>query len=218
MRESAPLSVICTRDILLMEAAIVPAMKKTAFLLTVLILTAGSAFAGSGEFGVIFGGSKRVTDDDPAATGAELVDEGFSLSNDTVDLYYAIEIDPSTYFKIRAGRINGPIGFKEVELRGPETVEVRRDVEGEVQHVEGIVEYRFDEPFGSTGLFAGIGAYRHEAEGFKSATDYGFVVGLNGDFPLSRRYGVIVDAAYHFTKHDFEPRYLTIGAGLRIAF
>lgn len=193
-------------------------MKKTAFLIAFLVISATSAAAQSTEFGVIFGGSKRVTESDTPASGTELLSEGFTFSNSSVDLYYAFELDPNTYFKVRVGRIEGPIGFREVEVRGVQEVAVRRDVEGEVQHVEGLVEYRFDEAFGSTGLYAGIGAYRHEAPGFSSATDYGFAVGVNGDFPINRRYGVIVDASYHYTKHDFSPRYLTIGAGLRIAF
>lgn len=193
-------------------------MKKTVFLLAILLVGATSASAQSTEFGVIFGGSKRLTEADAPANGTELISEGFSLSNSSVDLYYAFELDPNTYFKVRVGRIESAIGFREVERRGVQEVTVRRDVEGEVQHAAGLVEYRFDEAFGSTGLYAGIGVYRHEADGFASSTDYGFAVGVNGDFPLSRRYGVIVDASYHYTKHDFSPRYLTIGAGLRIGF
>ena len=193
-------------------------MKKTAFLVAFLIITATSAAAQSTEFGVIFGGSKRVTESDTAANGTELINEGFSFSNNSVDLYYAFELDPNTYFKLRVGRIETPIGFQEIEIRGTQEVTVRRDVEGEVQHAGGLIEYRFDEAFGSTGLYAGIGVYRHEAAGFNSATDYGFAVGVNGDFPINRRYGVILDASYHLTKHELSPRYLTIGAGLRIAF
>jgi len=35
---------------------------------------------------------------------------------------------------------------------------------------------------------------------------------------LSRRYGVILEATYHFIKADFNPRIFTLGAGLRIGF
>ena len=193
-------------------------MKKTTVFLVGLLFCAGSAAAQSNEFGVIFSGSKRSIDSVEPASGTELLDDGFSFSNSAIDLYYGFELDRATYFKIRGGRIETPVSFREVEVRGPSEVEVRRDVEGEVQHVEGVVEYRFSEPFGSTGLFAGVGAYRQEAEGVSSTLDYGFVLGVTADFPLSRRYGVLVDAAYHLTQADFGPRYLTIGAGLRIAF
>ena len=193
-------------------------MTKTFVFFAGFLLCAASAAAQSNEFGVIFGGTKRSIDSVEPASGTELLDDGFSLSNGSVDLYYGFELDPRTWFKIRLGRMEVPVSFREVEVRGPSEVEVRRDFEGEVQHVEGVVEYRFSEPFGSTGLYAGVGAYRQEAEDVSSTLDYGFVFGVTGDFPLSRRYGVLIDAAYHATRADFGPRYLTIGAGLRIAF
>lgn len=189
-------------------------MRKSVFLLAVSFVFASSLTAQMTEFGVIFGGSKRVIGRHAPSPGTGLRDDSFTFSNSAIDLYYAVQVDPGTMFKIKLGRIEGPIGFREEFLEQ----EARRDVEGEVQHLEGLIEYRFSEPFGSAGLFAGVGLYRHEAEGFRSQTDYGFAVGVTADFPLSRRYGVILDGTYHFTKHDFDPRYLTIGAGLRLGF
>ncbi len=186
-------------------------MRKTAFLLAISLLCAVPLAAQTTEFGVIFGGSKRVIEHATSAAGTELISEGFSFSNNSVDLYYAFQVDPGSFFKVRVGRIEGPVAFREAGGG-------RHDVRGEVQHVEGVVEYRFSEAFGSTGLYAGVGAYRTEASGMESTTDYGFPIGVTADFPLSRRYGVIVDASFHFTKADFNPRYLTLGAGLRIAF
>ncbi len=193
-------------------------MRKFAFLLAVSVLTASPALAQSTEFGVLFGGSKRIVSNDEAPTGGKLVNQSFSFSNSTVDLYYAVEVDPGTFFRVNVGRMNTPVGFLEREVRNGETIDVRRDVDGEVQHAEGIIEYRFSEPFGSTALFAGVGVYRHSAEGRSSNTDYGFAGGVTADFPLSRRYGVIAAATYHQTYHEFRPRYLTISGGLRFAF
>lgn len=195
---------------------ILPAMRKTAFLLAILLIGALPAAAQTTEFGVLFGGSKRVTDDE--LVGPDPINDGFSFSNNSFELYYALQIDPGTMFKIKAGRIEGPVGFPGTAIVDGETRTVRVDAEGEVQHIEGLIEYRFSEPFGSAGLFAGIGAYRHEAPGFDSATDYGFAVGVTADFPLTRRYGVILDGTYHFTKHEFSPRYLTVSGGLRFGF
>lgn len=193
-------------------------MKKTALLIAISVIAAVPAFGQSTEFGVLFGGSKRILARGLAAGGTTLSSPGFSFSNSAVDFFYSVEVDPGTMFKINVGRLEGPIGFQEREVRGDKVVTVRRDVDGEVQHAEGLIEYRFSEPFGSTGLFAGIGVYRHGAEGFSSKTDYGFAGGLTGDFPLSRRYGVIVNATYHQTYHDFRPRYLTVSGGLRFGF
>jgi hypothetical protein len=60
--------------------------------------------------------------------------------------------------------------------------------------------------------------YRQGAEGFESTTNFGFNAGVNADFPITRRYGVVVEAAYHWNRAEFQPRYLTLGGGLRVSF
>lgn len=195
------------------SSLILPAMKKTAILLAVLVLGALPAAAQSTEFGVLFGGSARSTD---SSTVEENLDDDFSLSRNSVEFYYGVEIDPGTMFKLRVGRIETPVGVPTIEG-------ARRDVEGEVEHLDAIAEYRFSEPFGSAGLFAGIGLYRQTGTvgtGLEevSETDYGFLAGVNADFPLSKRYGIIVDATHHWTKLPFKPRFLTVSGGLRLRF
>lgn len=190
-------------------------MNRNALVFAISIVCAAPLAAQTTEFGVIFGGSKRIVERIAPPPGETLLDEGFSLENSTVDLYYAVQLEPGTLFKLRVGRIETPVAFR---TRFGEGAIVRQDREGEVQYAAGIIEYRFSEAFGSTGLFAGVGMYRQVADGFDATTDYGFPVGVNADFPLSRRYGVILDATYHFTKSDFDPRYFTLGAGLRIGF
>lgn len=197
---------------------IVPAMKKTAVLLVFSLILTAPVFAQSTEFGVLFGGSKRVIKDVQPAAGTSLLDDGFKLSNSSVDLYYAVQVDPGTMFKLRVGRINGPVAVRQVESVNGGSIDVRRDVDGEVQHAEGLVEYRFDEPFGSTGLYAGIGAYRTVADGSDSKVDFGIPIGINADFPITRRYGVVLDACYHMTQAEFRPKYVTLSGGLRIQF
>jgi hypothetical protein len=190
-------------------------MKRIAFLFAFSIVCALSVSAQTTEFGVIFGGSKRVIERESPPPGEVLLDDNFSLENSSIDLYYAVQIEPATMFKVRVGRINGPVSFR---TQFGDGAFVRQDRDGEVQHAEGVVEYRFSEPFGSAGLFAGVGVYRQLADGFDSTIDYGFPVGVTADFPLSRRYGVILEATYHFIKADFNPRIFTLGAGLRIGF
>lgn len=197
---------------------IVPVMRKAAFTVAFSLIIAAPMAAQTTEFGVLFGGSKRVAKHNQAASGTQLLNSGFSFSNSAVDIYYAMQVDPGTMFKIQVGRIDGPVGFAQTEQINGQTVKVRRDVEGQVQHAEGLIEYRFSEPFGSTGLFAGVGMYRHTASGFSSTIDYGFPVGVTADFPITRTYGFIAAATYHFTNADFRPRYLTGTAGFRIGF
>jgi len=205
-----------------MPSRIVPRMKKLAIAIALLTLGTAPGFAQSTEFGVLFGGSRRFVESahaDPAPPATRFDKDSFSFSNSSIDLYYAVEVDPGTLFKVRVGRINTPVAF-DVTPAGTaaDAPRIREDVDGQVEHVEGVVEYRFSEAFGSTGLYAGAGLYRSEAEGHNTRSDYGFLGGLTADFPLSRRYGIIADAAYHWTRGDFRARYVTVGAGLRFSF
>ncbi|HEU4522501.1 MAG TPA: hypothetical protein VFT12_10885, partial [Thermoanaerobaculia bacterium] len=183
------------------------------------VLFAGAAplAAQSTEFGVLFGGSSRSVDEG-VAEGPEL-DDNFSFSRSSIDFYYGIELDPGTMFKIRAGRIDTPISIPTIEG-------ARVDFDGQVQHLDAVAEYRFSEPFGTAGLFAGVGLYRQVAGGDNlipdsidgSEVDYGFLAGVNTDFPLSRRYGVVLEATHYWTRLPFNPRFLTVSGGLRIRF
>ena len=196
--------------------AIVARMKKAAFIVVLLLVSALPAVAqtSSAEFGILFGGTHRIASrtDLPETVS---VDEDWSFSKSSIDIYYGVEIEPGSMFKIKGGRIEAPVSFKE----GPDDdpVQVVYD-DGKVEHIEGVVEYRFSEAFGSTALFGGAGLYRHSAEGAESATGYGFNVGVNADFPLSRRYGIKLEGTYHWVSHDYRPRYITVSGGLRIAF
>ena len=192
---------------------IVGRMKKTAFLLALILLSAVPTFAQSSEFGVLVGATRRVIGDDDTLGGAAL-DDKFELSNTSIELFYAFELDRGTYFKIKAGRLEAPVAFG----IGPDDDRARVDAEGEIQHVDGVVEYRFNEPYGSTGFFVGAGLYRQKADTFDTETDFGFSGGINADFPLSSRYGVITEAAFHWTSFEFNPRYVTVSAGLRMKF
>ena len=141
---------------------IVPAMKRASFLVVLSLVAAAPLAAQTTEFGVLFGGSKRVIRHVDAVPGESLINKNFSFSNSAVDVYYAVQVDPGTMFKLQVGRIDTPVAFAVPQPGGGNA---RRDVEGQVQHVEGIVEYRFSEPAGSTGLFAGVGMYRTTASG-----------------------------------------------------
>jgi hypothetical protein len=186
------------------------------FLLALIVAGALPALAQSGELGIIVGGSRRFVDGADKEDGVEFIESNFSFSENSFDLFWAIPVDGDTRFKLKAGRIESPVSFA-YELPGDSTV-YRRDVEGEVQHVEAGVEYRFSEVFGSTALFAGLGLYRQTGPDFDSTTNAGASFGVNADFPLTRRYGIVVDGTYHWVRADFQPRYLTLGAGLRISF
>ena len=191
-------------------------MKRTPLLLVVLTLWSALPLAAqSTEFGVLLGGSRRFAEGAPRE--GEVFDDGtFSFSNSVVDLYWSRDLDDDTRLKFKAGRIETvvPIVFT---VPGDDEL-YRRDVDGEVQHIEANIEYRFSEIFGSTAIFGGLGFYRQSPDEGDSANSWGANFGINADFPLSRRYGIVTEATYHWVRDEFNPRYLTLTGGLRIAF
>jgi hypothetical protein len=185
-------------------------MKKAALFLALFALAAAPAFAQSSEFGFLLGGSKRLNDL-PGAKGNPGVND-FKFSNSVKEAFYAVQLDPGTMFKIKVGQITAPLAVKD---SSGSRVDAGK---GNIDHVDALVDYQFPEPWGSTGLFGGIGMYRQSVTGYQDETNFGLSGGVNGDFPLSRRYGVIVEAAYHWLHMDARPRYLTLSGGLRISF
>jgi len=184
-------------------------MKKT-LLLLILAMSALPAAAQYSEFGFLIGGSKRLISHSDEEQGIGVSDD-FKFDNSVKELYYSVKLDEYSRFKIKLGQITAPGAF---QVNGARVDVAKADVD----HIDGIVDYRFSEPFGSTGLFAGAGLYRIDAPDQKEETNYGFSGGVNGDFPMSRRYGIVVEAAYHWVNFHYKPRYITLAAGLRISF
>ena len=193
--------------------------------LLLLMLFATPAFAQTSEFGILLGGSKRLISHSDQAAGLG-VSDNFRFSNSVREIFYAVQLDPGTNFKIKAGQIEGPVAFQYTTSTGTARTD---SAKGTVEHVDGLVDYRFSEVFGSSGLFAGVGLYRQrgtitdqavpvEQRGTQTEINYGFQGGVNGDFPLTRRVGFIAEVAYHWINYHYKPRYVTLTGGLRLSF
>ena len=204
---------------------IVTAMRNTAFLLAFFLLSAAPAVAQTSQIGFLIGGSKRLISHSDQAAGLGISDN-FKFSNSDREVFYAVQLDPGTFFKVRAGQIEGPLAFQ--FINGDK--KARTDIpKGKVEHIDAVVDYRFSEPFGTTGLFAGLGLYRQtgtltdaavpvEQRGRTSETNYGALGGVNGDFPITRRTGFIAELTYHWINYNYKVRYLTLAGGLRFSF
>jgi hypothetical protein len=199
-------------------------MKRTLFLLALVILGALPALAQeTTDLGVIVGGSRRFVDGAPHQNENDLIESNFSFANTSIELFWSLPIEEDLNFKLKGGRIDTevsiPVEVATPTAENPDAITLnRRDVEGEVHHLEALVEYEFDEPFGSSGLFAGVGFYRLAAPGEDTQQTWGVSAGVNADFPLTPRYGILLEAAYHWTRADFDPRFMTVGGGLRVSF
>jgi hypothetical protein len=205
-------------------------MKRTLFLLALIVVSAVPVLAQeSNEFGVLIGGSRRFVNGGGSVlsiTGdaeSDWIESNFSFSNNSIELYWSIPIEPDLNLKFKGGRLESEIAipyFADDPATPEEDIKLfRRDVaDGQVQHIETLIEYEFDEPFGSSGLFAGLGYYRMSASGEESQSTWGINAGVNADFPITRRYGVVLEGSYHWTRAEFNPRYMTVGGGLRVSF
>jgi hypothetical protein len=187
-------------------------MKKSLILLGFFLVGALPLFAQSSEVGILIGGAKALK---TAAGGKSDFQHGFE------EISYGAALDTGTIFKIKLGRMDAKTVFvsktKDATGKTVQNVDVV-DPKGQVEYADAVVEYRFSEPFGSTGLFAGTGLYR-QSGGNRQESDYGFVGGVNGLFPITRSFGITAEGAYHWAHfYSPKPRYGTVGVGLRLAF
>lgn len=182
-------------------------MKKPAFFLAILVLAALPAAAqNNSEFGILFGGTRLEN---------KVTNKGsndFTFSNSAKEIYWGMQMEPQTWFRLKAGQLTVPILARDAANN-------RIDAgKGTIDHIDAIIDYRFSEPFGSTGIFGGVGMYRQRQSGSSDNTDAGLQIGVNADLPLSRHYGVILESAYHWMHFPENPRYITLSGGLRISF
>ncbi len=200
-------------------------MRKRGCTLVFLLLSALPALGQTSELGILIGGSKRLISHTDQARGLGISDN-FKFSHPVREIFYAVQLEPGTFFKIKAGQIEGPVAFQYSTAAGVARTDVPK---GKVEHVDGIIDYRFSEPFGSTGLFAGAGLYRQRGsvtddavpvtqQGQQTETNYGFTGGVNSGFPITRRTGFIVEATYHWINYHYKTRYVTLSGGFRFSF
>jgi len=192
-------------------------MKKTLILLGLSLVAAVPVFAQHNEIGLLVGGAKAMK---TPGGGKSDFQHGFE------EISYGVTMEQDTIFKIKLGRMNAKTAFasSEKDDKGNNIVDPGDvDPDGQIEYADAVIEYRFAEPFGSTGLFAGTGLYRQSGRSASgsnlSESDYGFVAGVNGLFPISRNIGISAEAAYHWVHfYNPKPRYAALGVGLKLSF
>lgn len=174
-------------------------MKRLALMFFAALLFSATVEAQRSSFGVQLGIVQSIDDDE--------LDVEF---DDTiVEAYIATELDSGTILKLKGGRFDTGegLGFGAPGLED----------DGTIEYAAAVIEYRFYEVFGSTSLYAGPGVYRQEFGTF-SETDWGGTVGVNGLFPISRRFGFTAEVGYHWANFESSRTFLTATGGLRVAF
>jgi hypothetical protein len=193
---------------------ILPPMKRAALAAAIVLIAlplAAQTAPLSGQmsqFGILIGGVKRMNDIPGSQGRSDIKDFNFGAS--VKEVFVGTRLEPDTMFKIKAGEMTVPVlvangtGFDKVD--------------GKVDHVDAIIDYRFSEAYGTSGIFGGVGMYRTSAPGVTEDTNAGLSFGANSDFPLSRRYGIVVEGTYHYLHTTVRQRFVTLTGGLRISF
>jgi hypothetical protein len=191
-------------------------MKKPAVFLLFLLVAAPAMAQTGQQFGILLGGVKRMYS---GRDNNKFSDLSSSFETHGVrEVFFAIPLESSMLFKIQGGKWDTDVGV----VQADPPMHPRR---GHVEHIDGIVDYKFSEPFGTTGIFGGLGWYRWSApDAAAGETDipkdssFGYTFGINGEFPVTKRYAVMVEGAYHWINMSSPVRYVTITGGLRIGF
>jgi hypothetical protein len=158
-----------------------------------IVLMSGSALqAQAMSFGFMLGGSESLED------GVDL-----NLGDTVREVFFSTELEIDTNFRIKAGRV--------------ESESAERP--GDLEYIQALIDYRFDEVFGSTTLFAGPALYRYEPDGdVEDESEYGFCGGVSGEFPVTRRFSLLAELTYHWVNFDDPYRFLTAAGGLKMRF
>jgi hypothetical protein len=123
----------------------------------------------------------------------------------------AIVTEPRTLVGVRVGRI----GFDDDEP-------LESLFNADLTYLTLAGEYKFDQTFYEGGMYVGFGGYRLEgtdaAGSDQDDTSFGLAVGVTGEFPITRRFGVVVDIAGHLTDLDQAQIFATGQAGLFFRF
>jgi hypothetical protein len=134
----------------------------------------------------------------------------FEFGDTIVQLYYETTFGVGTTFRVQYGTFD-----TEVELQGETELQT---FDSTVEFVNLIGQYEFDEVYGQSALFAGLGLYRNEVEGLDAEKDWGLVLGVNGTFPVTRRFALTAEIAYHWADFEQNLSVLVVSGGAKIRF
>jgi len=149
-----------------------------------------------------------------AGVGGSLDGEPSSgFGNPNFELGLLVPTDINTLVALRIGQI---------DLSKRSTFEGLEDAKLQYVTIDG--EYRFVENYYMSGLFIGLGAYKLGGDvvgggGHDDETQVGLHVGVDGEFPITRRMAVVVQVAGHYVNFsDRAQMYATAQLGLALHF
>lgn len=136
---------------------------------------------------------------------------GDKLDRVGLQLNLSLVTEPKTHVGFRLGRVDLDVPGGFAGLTG-----------AELQYVNVAGEYRYSHSFYESGIYAGLGAYRLTGRrllgGSGDQTAPGAVLGLTGEFGLSRHFGLLLELSGHWANLDAAQTYLLAHFGLAYHF
>jgi hypothetical protein len=140
-------------------------------------------------------------------------DPGDDLGNRGFQLNFGLITDPKTHLMARLGRLDLDTNEGFGRLQG-----------AELDYLTVAGEYRYAQTFYESGVYFGLGGYRLTGDLFgqpgaeEEDTSFGVVLGLTGEFELSRRLGVLVEISGHWADLEEAQTFALAHVGLAFHF
>jgi hypothetical protein len=136
---------------------------------------------------------------------------GDKLDRLALQLNCSLVTDPKTHVGFRLGRVDLDVPGGFAGLTG-----------ADLEYVNVAGEYRYSHSFYESGIYAGLGAYRLTGQrllgGSSDQTAPGAVLGLTGEFGLSRHFGLLLELSGHWANLDAAQTYLFAHLGIAYHF
>lgn len=138
-------------------------------------------------------------------------DPGDGIDHTSWQVGAAMVTEPRTMVGVRIGQI----GFG-----GDEPLESLFDADLTYLTLGG--EYKFDQTYYEAGMYLAVGGYQLEGTEAGGAdrddTSFGLALGVTGEFPITRRFGVLVEFSGHYTDLDAAQFFAMGHAGVAVHF
>lgn len=139
-------------------------------------------------------------------------DPGDDLDGSGLQVGFSLVTQPGTRIALRAGELGLADGGQFESL-----------FDAELSYVTLAGEYRFQESYYAPWAYIGLGAYRVEGvdtaiHGDSDDTSIGLVIGLVGEFNLTRRLDFVVEVSGHYADFDEASIFAMGHAGLALHF
>lgn len=168
-------------------------MTRRILILIALITLPIIAQAQESSVGLLLGAAENASD------GVDL-----NLKDAVIEAFYEVPLERGTSLRLMYGNVDTEVTTQGITSKG------------NVEYLDALISYEFDETYGSSS-FGGIGVYRQKGD-IGDESDYGYQVGVNGTFPVTRRFAFMAELAYHWANFEKSTSFLMATGGVRYKF